>query len=343
MDGQGEFEERNEPSPRLPLEPPILVASTTDSDRPPPVPQPRRPRTMLPLILFVLTCLSTYLAGGATYAVAVMAILAAHEMGHFLQAVRYRVPASLPFFIPMPLSITGTMGAVIVQQAGVADRKSLFDIAISGPLAGLVVTLPVIWWGVSHSHFVMLPQDQPLTIFNDPLLIRWIVTIVHGPYPAGHDIELNPLLLAGWVGILITALNLFPIGQLDGGHILYTLLKKRAHHFTRILFFVILLSVIYASVFIDGNYAGWFIMLGLLQLMGTQHPPTANDDVPLGPVRTVLGWLTLCFIFIGFTPMPISVTNPEPKPKPSRKLPANVEFVDDSRKPLFPVIRSESS
>lgn len=302
-------------------------------------PLPRRRRLVLPLILFVVTCISTYVTGvntfeqhpvgapnplpfgGLLYAAAVMAILGAHEMGHFLQSVRYKVPASLPFFIPMPISPFGTMGAVIVQQAGVANRKAMFDIAISGPLAGLVLALPITYWGILHAQVVNLPLNQPVVLFGDPLLVKWMTSFVHGPLQPGQEIALNPLLFAGWVGIFITGLNLIPIGQLDGGHILYTLLRKKAHVVARVLFFFAVFVVIYGGTFVDSAYYGWTLMVLLLWKMGTKHPPTADDYVPLGTPRIILGWLTLLFIIIGFTPTPMyEVRVEEKKPEPAASM-----------------------
>src|SRR6202035_4844322 len=122
---------------------------------------------------------------GLTYSTGIMAILGAHELGHYLQARRYGVPASLPYFIPFPVSPFGTMGAVIVQQSGVADRKSMFDIAITGPLAGLVVALPVAYWGILKSHVKAI--GGPVQVYGDPLLLKWMYQAVHGPIPAGSD------------------------------------------------------------------------------------------------------------------------------------------------------------
>ena len=277
-----------------------------------------RGRRGLPLFLFIATCASTFLSGmsltpgpdeqpplwdllrsGALYSVALMSILMAHEMGHYLQARRYRVPATLPYFIPFPLSPIGTMGAVIVQGAGVADRKSMFDIAISGPLAGLVLALPAAWFGLEHAQIVPKAVNSDGFHFGVPLIVQWMGQHLIGSIPAGYEIQLNPLLFAGWVGIFITALNLIPIGQLDGGHILYTLLGRRAHAVA-----VLLLLAAVGYMAYTGNYS-YGLMVFLLLMMGPRHPPTADDSVPLGWFRIALGWLTLGFIFIGFTPTPI--------------------------------------
>lgn len=304
----------------------------------------RKPRTRLPLLLLFLTCISTFLVGanrqmpvmphdiaelfkmnstalhgwlwrGFTYSSAVILILGAHELGHYLQARRYGVPASFPFFIPLPISPFGTMGAVIVQQSGVADRKSMFDIAISGPLAGLVVALPVVYWGIVKAQVLALPMYTRVAVFGGPLLLKWMMRMVHGPLPEGSNIIINPLLFAGWVGIFITGLNLVPIGQLDGGHILYCLIGRRAHVVARGLFWLAAGTVIYSTLFGDGSYASWWLMLFLIWIFGTRHPPTANDRVPLGPFRVVLGWLTLLFVFIGLTPTPMYEIQMKPKPR----------------------------
>ena len=227
------------------------------------------------LLLFAATCVSVFLAGlapgepfgslanvqsvvskfesgalakdwigmfqnGAIYFGAVMTILIAHEMGHYLQARRHRVPATLPYFIPFPISPFGTMGAVIVQGAGVADRKKLFDIAISGPLAGLVFALPIAVIGIRTSTVAYIDPAKGALQYGDPLLLQWLARWIHGPIPEHYDLTLNAWLFAGWVGIFITALNLMPIGQLDGGHILYTLIGPRAHRIALLLLAVAL-------------------------------------------------------------------------------------------------------
>jgi membrane-associated protease RseP (regulator of RpoE activity) len=292
-------------------------------------PRMRRPRSRkkLAMFLFVATCFSTFLAGtglwqfvffpallvkiliradlsvllldGLSYAIPVMSILLAHEMGHYLQARRYGVPASFPFFIPMPISPFGTMGAVIVQGGGVADRKQMFDIAISGPLAGLVLALPITYLGLLQAKIAVIPPNAVVQIWGDPLILQWMVQFIHGPLAENEDVILNPMLFAGWVGIFITALNLIPIGQLDGGHILYMLIGRRAHRVA-----IGLLWSAVAYMLLSGQTSYMLIVI-LLVLFGPKHPPTADDRVPLGRTRIIFGWLTLGFIIIGFTPTPI--------------------------------------
>jgi membrane-associated protease RseP (regulator of RpoE activity) len=227
-----------------------------------------------------------------------MFTLLAHELGHFLQARRYGVPASLPYFIPFPISPIGTMGAVIGMQPGVGDRKSLFDIAITGPLAGLGPAIVFSIVGLSLSEVHEVPRNQFVLSLGEPLLFSWFSMAIFGELPEGHDVFLHPMAYAGWVGIFITALNLIPIGQLDGGHILYALLRRKAHAVTTIL---LLAAVVGVVAF---GYWGWTLMLFLLLVIGPRHPPTANDHVELGTTRIVLGWLALPFVLIGFTPEP---------------------------------------
>jgi membrane-associated protease RseP (regulator of RpoE activity) len=246
------------------------------------------------------------LFNGLTYAAAVMVMLGAHEMGHYLQARRYHVPASLPMFIPMPITFLGTMGAVIVQRAGAADRKAMFDIAISGPLAGLAVAVPLNWWGIQHSYVFTVPPNPSGPVWTNPLLVEWMIGWIQRPLQPGQDIYLTPILFAGWVGFFITALNLIPIGQLDGGHILYCLLGKQAHMVARALYLGAITFVVFQVLRGNIQYAFfWSLMLVLIGLMGTRHPPTANDHVPLGIPRIVLGWLTLAFILVGFVSSPV--------------------------------------
>ncbi len=287
-----------------------------------PMRPPGRRRVWLPLVLFVATCLSTWfvgalgpvlqmtgeyglvwgllygLADGLKYAVPLMTILLCHEMGHFLQARRYGVYASYPYFLPVPLPPIGTFGAVIAMNARVGGRRALFDIGITGPLAGLVPTLVFCAVGLAWSEYVPFrPRANDLYV-GDPLLFKWILSVLKEPVPEGSVLRYHPMAFAGWVGLLITSLNLFPIGQLDGGHVLYALLRRRA----RWVATAVLLGAVGAVAYY--NLWGWSLMLLLVALIGPGHPPTADDAQPLGLGRVVLGCLTLAFIPIGFTPTP---------------------------------------
>jgi Zn-dependent protease len=277
----------------------------------------RKIRRMYPwsVILFFAACASTWYVGGQTatgfnntagltYSAAVMGILLAHELGHYLQALRYGVPASPPMFIPMPLPPLGTMGAVILQGAGFANRKVLFDIAISGPLAGLAVALPVAWWGLQNSSIMTIEPTQAAFIFGDPLILEWMYELRHGVLAPDQEVMLNPLLHAGWVGIFITAVNLVPVGQLDGGHILYTLLGRKAHWVA----YGIVIGAVYWMIATENPT--FMLMILLLCGFGLRHPPSSDDSAPIGSFRTILAWLTLAFVPIGFTPVPFMMMEP---------------------------------
>jgi hypothetical protein len=242
---------------------------------------------------------------GCTYSCPLMLILLCHEMGHYLQAVRYRVPASFPYFIPLPLPPLGTMGAVILQGRGAANRKMMFDIAVTGPIAGLVVTIPVLLFGVSISGYVPASAQAEFE-FGQPFIVRWIIEAIHGPATPGMVFHWNGYATAGWVGIFITAMNLLPIGQLDGGHIMYTLIGRRAHWIAWGLILTAVIAMIQLEMY------SYVLLLILLTLTGPRHPPTADDSVPIGRSRYFVGWATLAFLIIGFTFQPIVIPDQRP-------------------------------
>lgn len=279
---------------------------------------------MLPVLLFLATCLSTFTAAafflvdpadairialpgveilvdphsGLLYMLSVMAILLAHEMGHFLQALRYHVPASLPMFIPMPLTPIGTMGAVIGMRGSLADRKELFDIGLTGPLAGLLVALPVAWWGIWTADYA--PLSPEALRFHDPLLFKLMIYLLRPDMPAGHELILNPFLLAGWVAMLVTGLNMLPVSQLDGGHVAYALFGRRAH---LLAWGVIAVALVFVALF---RAYGWLLMITLVLLIGPAHPPTSNDAARLGWFRRLLGLVSLLIPIFCLAPIPIS-------------------------------------
>jgi membrane-associated protease RseP (regulator of RpoE activity) len=283
--------------------------------------QPRR-RVLVPLTLFIATCISTVFAGGwpealeigqrfgvaaglrasllegLKYAVPVMTILLCHELGHFLQARRYGVYASFPYFIPMPFSSIGTFGAVIGMDARMGHRRALFDIGITGPLAGLLPSLAFCVVGLQWSYFGPPPKDTLEPALGSSLLFSQLVALVKGQAGAGEVLHLHPMAFAAWVGLLITSVNLLPIGQLDGGHILYALLRRKAQTVGTLFLVLAIGLVIYFGLWI------WTVMLLFLLWMGPVHPPTANDDEPLGAGRIVLGWAMLAFIPFGIPPVP---------------------------------------
>jgi len=285
-----------------------------------------RRRVLLPLLLFLTTCVSTFWVGatdwrpdaymdhnraavaieanwqrGALYMVAVVGILLTHEMGHFLMALRHRIPASLPFFIPVPVLPFGTMGAVIGMKGSQANRRQMFDLGIAGPLAGLAVALPVTWIGIQQLGAG--PQPSHGIPFFNPLIFRLLIDYLRPDLQCDAVLymsQFNPLLMAGWVGMLVTGLNMVPISQLDGGHVSYALLGRRAHLLARGLVVAAILSILYWEAYM------WVVMLTLVILMGIDHPPTAEDRVPLGWPRRLIGWTSLAIPILCFPPIRIS-------------------------------------
>ena len=278
------------------------------------------------LLLFVLTVLSTLAAGclvngsfpfvtfnpflqplrlldGVPFAFTLLAILGTHEFGHYFTARAHGASVSLPYFIPAPppIFLFGTMGAVIRMRSPARDRNSLFDIAVAGPLAGLVVAVPALLLGLSWSRVGMvLPEHSGLT-FGDSLLMRALTWLVFGSIPPGMDVFVHPVALAGWVGLFVTALNLFPVGQLDGGRIAYALFGPW-HRQVSIATFVGLMAL--GAVFHSAN---WIVFAGLiLLLMGFHHPPPLDDLTPLSRRRYVLGVFCLILLILLIPPVPIS-------------------------------------
>jgi membrane-associated protease RseP (regulator of RpoE activity) len=263
-------------------------------------------------VLFVATCLSTFWVGAANwrpqavdtsqilakaaanwqqglmYMGAVLAILLTHEMGHFLQTVRYGIPASYPLCIPVPFTPIGTMGAVISMDGMRANRKQIFDIGLAGPLAGLVVAAPILYIGVKNLNLGIAASPNDMQLYN-PVIVRWMIQWVHPEWAdraAWVSIsQLNPFFMAGWVGMLITGLNMLPVSQLDGGHTIYGLFGRDAYKIARAFTIV---AIVYIVMYME-QAAIWTPMLILVILLGIHHPPTADDTVELDDFRWVLG------------------------------------------------------
>jgi membrane-associated protease RseP (regulator of RpoE activity) len=264
-----------------------------------------------------------FLLRGASFAVPLLSILLTHEFGHFFAARAHRVPASLPYFIPLPIG-WGTFGAVIAMPDRIRSRNALFDIGASGPLAGLAVALPVLAWGLAHSPI------EPLLATGyeqegQSLLYCLLKRVVCGPIPEGHDVVLHPTALAGWVGLLVTMINLVPWGQLDGGHIAFALFGERQHRFARwlrrglLLLFAGNLLRFVAPVLLGKSELGlpiaisnslfwllWFFVLGIIGRVsgGADHPPV--EAGALSPVRRVLSWACLALFVLLFMPTPMA-------------------------------------
>lgn len=242
------------------------------------------------------------------FSAALMFILTCHELGHYIQSRRYRLRSSLPFFIPMPLGILGTLGAVIAMDDEVPHTRALFDIGITGPLAGLIPTLLFLYLGIQWSYIG--PHQPGVMEFGDPLLFQWIVFGIFGRLPPDMMLHAHPVAFAAWAGLLLTSLNLIPFSQLDGGHVFYAMLGRKSVPVVYCIFVAVIIAITWFQLW------HWSLILILIALMGLAHPPTNNDAVPLKLWRHCLGWATLLFIFIGFTPTPLALDEQLPTKKP---------------------------
>jgi membrane-associated protease RseP (regulator of RpoE activity) len=312
-------------------------------------------KPLLNLALFLLTVGTTFStffviwSGGGgiaainaslTFSLSLVLILGSHEMGHYILARIHRVDTSLPYFIPLPLLGVGTLGAVIRIRGRIPHRNALVDIGAAGPLAGLLVAIPLLVFGLTRSKIVDLPVDPdgflgdsslwsllhravdylmakwsgvrqpPLSrggaeyyIFGDNLLMRGLRYLVIGPLPAGKDIQEHPMVIAGWFGLLVTMLNLVPIGQLDGGHLTYALFGDRARTLGKLM----ALGMLGLCVFYSAGWLLWLIVTS--KLIGFRHPPLIDEQAPLSPGRKLT--CAICFIglLICLMPVPLSAVS----------------------------------
>lgn len=289
----------------------------------------RRERIWLHALLFLLTIVTTSLVGGLHYAafladfradvplgsldvanllrnglwysLTILAILGCHEMGHYVACRRYSVDASLPYFLPAPLPLTGTLGAFIRIRSRIPSKIALFDIGIAGPIAGFIVAVPALFIGLSLSRVTPLPADFTGFELGEPLLFRAVAWLIFGDVADGYSVNLHPMAFAAWFGLLATALNLFPIGQLDGGHIAYAVLGRRSTWLT--------IGMLIVAIGLAVMSSSWRVWTGLLVLMiflmGPHHPPTLDDHRPLDPMRLALAAFAVVMLILCFTPAPL--------------------------------------
>ena len=311
--------------------------------------QPKPSRVWINILLFALTVLSVLFAGatmaytgplpaddlgkirvyithiwvGWPFAVSLLAILLAHEFGHYFVGRARGAAVTLPYFIPFPLSPIGTMGAFIQMKSIPRNKRALFDLAVAGPLAGLVVAIPVLLLGLSQSSLAMVTAlsggsaegnsllyllakfvvfgkllPAPLNLTGLPLLFHWISYFFIGsPSPVGStDVFINQVAWAGWVGLLVTFLNLIPAGQLDGGHVIYAVFGKRVNRIVPvILVFIVLLGLF---------WSGWWLWAFLIFFLGRSHAEPLDQITQLGSRRKALAVLMLVIFLLVLMPVP---------------------------------------
>jgi membrane-associated protease RseP (regulator of RpoE activity) len=272
------------------------------------------------IVSFLATVASVYFVGaggdlgrmgGVLLVVGLMSILMSHEMGHYIACRIYGVNATLPFFIPapwapigpgfawMPLSLIGTFGAVIRIKAPFPDRKVLFDVGIAGPLAGFVVACTVAVVAVHQATLIPLGDVPERDLFGSPLVFQLIGYAFGREVPDGMVPVFGPLGLAAWFGFLVTALNLMPVGQLDGGHVIYALFRHRSFVISRLAQAAGLVLLWFSPL--------WLVWMVVMTVVGRRHPPTLADHRPVGRARVVIGIVGLVVFALCFTPRPILV------------------------------------
>jgi membrane-associated protease RseP (regulator of RpoE activity) len=315
-------------SPQFPesFPPPRPPTVAWQGSLPSPAPQPRE-RYWLHALLLLLTVVTTTTAGGCHwlafmeefgsqrvtagagvlaiqglwYSLTILAILGAHELGHYLACRYYRISASLPYFLPIPFPLTGTAGAFIRIRQPITSKPVLFDVGAAGPFAGFLVAVPALFLGLAMSSLAPLPDVFSGMELGEPLLFKLAVRLVWGDIADPLSLNLHPMAFAAWFGLLATALNLFPIGQFDGGHIAYAAFGRRSIYVTIGTIAIALGLCVYSS-----SWIVWTALaIALLSFFGWRHPPTWDDHMPLDRTRMWLAAVALIVFVLCFTPAPI--------------------------------------
>ena len=271
------------------------------------------------LALFIATVFSTLYIGasyeasegsfsllsGWPFALSILLILGAHEMGHYFAARYHKVPVTLPYFIPLPFSFLGTMGAVIRIKGPVTDKRALLDVGASGPWAGLFFAVPILLYGLATSTVSQLPAQTYLAEGNS-LLYSLMKIVIFGRFlPAdGLDVHLNQVAWAGWAGLLVTSINLIPLGQLDGGHVAYVLFGEKA----KLLYWPIIISM--AALMLVTRTPTWIILVALLFFFGRTYAEPLDQVTELDPKRKIIAVLTLLLFILLFIPVPLRLVTP---------------------------------
>ena len=282
-------------------------------------PQVEKPKVLLPAALFAATVITTVIAGalyqgadilanpwslvkGVPFSLSLLLILGTHELGHFIASRRHGVTTTLPTFIPGPPfpPMIGTFGAVIRIKSPITTKSALVDIGAAGPLAGFVVALAVTWWGLEHSTVIPRSAASGSLGLGSSLIFHALTYITVGPLPDTHDVMLHPVAFAGWIGFFVTAMNLLPIGQLDGGHIVYSLLGARHR-----IFSIVMIGVLIALGAL--TWPGWFVWAALITIIGIWHPPVEDQYAPMDPKRKLIAACALAVFVLTFIPTPFYI------------------------------------
>lgn len=259
-------------------------------------------------VILVAIARPRILLHGLPFSFTFIMILLAHELGHFFACRHYGIRCTPPYFIPLPISFAGTLGAFIRIRSPFQDKRALFDVGIAGPLAGFAFVVPALFIGIAHSELIAKGSLSGGYSFGEPLIFRLVGKLVLGYSPAHQDMVAHPIAMAAWFGLLATSLNLLPIWQLDGGHISYAMLGRDRQK---------KLSVAGAVALIALSFVGWpipsYLFFGMLILLfGLRHkfyhPPTLSESEELGSVRIILGLVALLILILSFIPVPVSIT-----------------------------------
>ena len=309
------------------LKEPIVI---TPSWSPPPYrdPEPMTVRQFLRSIppihwlLFAATGLTTVAAGamqqgvipwetpwqlyqGLPFAVTLLIILLCHEMGHYFMARYHDLDVSLPYFLPAPPIpfLIGTLGAFIRIRSPILNKPALMDVGAAGPLSGILVTLPLLFLGLHLSHLQIMPAsagEMPGIVLGESLLFKLICWLTLGSLPDNYNLVMHPIAFAGWIGLLVTNINLIPVGQLDGGHVSYALFGENSQQIAKI-FYVLLI------IFGLTSWYGWLVWVVLLYFMGFVHPPPLQYWVPLDRKRRIIGYIAIAVFILTFMPEPFVI------------------------------------
>jgi hypothetical protein len=232
---------------------------------------------------------------GLSFSLPILTILFVHEMGHYLTCRRYRLPSTPPYFLPLP-AVLGTLGAFIRIRVPMRTKRELFDVGVAGPLAGFVALVPFLLYGVAHSQVVPLHLDAGASrlVPGESLALHLATRAFHGSLAEGMTLRLHPFALAAWFGMLATAINLLPLGQLDGGHILYAVAGRWQRRLALPLWVVLILAGVL--------WNGWFLWCVVIFAMGLYHPQVIDEATPLDPGRRLLAAVALAILALCFTP-----------------------------------------